>query len=428
MQTQPKLWIVISRPDRLPNALVAADALRERFPGGIHLLREESKWWKNANWQEFVSEFAEVHAFPKVRTCRGLKDLPRLYRENINRQRGVGALPINPDNDVLLCLAGLLGLGNAALSAHPDVYKILCASQKAFGELTRHGDRARFRFTTSGWLQNRVVEPLAGVERTIHYKPRINPGGDGVRLRRLQKDPGEIFDVIIFMSNSGGELPARAEDEIIPSLFPSIAELHDFSAQFNGRLAAETGQSRQRRVIFFGTPFLLVKNLEPAVYVEHLNRCLDYIRQNYPGRDLIYRPHPFEKDEASKLNLEGFKVEDDREVADLYFLRHFAEIEAVYSVSSTVSRTALNNGLNSFALWRCFPFSDTQTRFFRKVMGAVPPEFEIRDLTKPTVAYQDRQSMAAGQNSFSNALKRAVDLRMVSQVNDSSGRAAKYAK
>jgi hypothetical protein len=415
MQTQPKLWIVISRPDRLPNALVAADALRERFPGGIHLLREESKWWKNAKWQEFVTAFAEVHAFPKVRTCRGLKDLPRLYRENVDRQRGVGALPIDPDNDVLLCLAGLLGLGNAALSAHPDVYKILCASQKAYGELTRHGDRARFRFTTSGWLQNRVVEPLAGVERTIHYKPRINPGGDGVRLRRLQKDPDDIFDAIIFMSNSGGELPARAEDQIIPSRFPSIAELRDFSSKINsgqGRPAsAELRRGEQYRVIFFGTPFLLVKNLAPEVYVEHLNRCLDYIRQNYPRRDLIYRPHPFEKGEASKLNLKGFQVEDDREVADLYFLRHFAGIEAVYSVSSTVSRTALNNGLNSYALWRCFPFSETQTKFFRKVMGDVSPEFEISDLTKPPIAYQDRQSPVGDATSFTQALNRALDLR-----------------
>lgn len=407
MAEQSKLWIVISRPDRLPNALVAVDALRERFSGGIHLLREESKWWENANWQPFVRGFAEVHAFPKVKTCRGLKDLPRLYRENVDRQRGVRALPIDPDNDVLLCLAGLLGLGNATLSAHPDAYKILCASQKAYGELTRHGDRARFRFTTSGWLQNRVVEPLAGVERTIHYKPRINPGGDGVRLRRLQKNPEEIFDVIIFMSNSGGELPTRAEDQIIPSRFPSIAELRSFST-----IAPNAAQQdRHRRVIFFGTPFLLVKNLEPAAYVEHLNRCLDYIRQNYPGRDLIYRPHPFEKGEASKLNLDGFRVEDDREVADLYFLRHFAEIEAVYSVSSTVSRTALNNGLNSYALWRCFPFSETQTKFFRRVMGEVPPAFEISDLTKPPIAYQDRQSTAAGPNSFSDALKRAVDLR-----------------
>ena len=415
MIRESKLWIVISRPDRLPNALVAADALRERFPGGIHLLREESKWWENANWQEFVRDFSEVHAFPKVKTCRGLKDLPRLYRENVDRQRGVGALPIDPDNDVLLCVAGLLGLGNAALSAHPGVFKILCASQKAFGELTRHGDRARFRFTTSGWLQNRVVEPLAGVERTIHYKPRINPGGDGVRLRRLQKDPEEIFDVIIFMSNSGGELPARAEDQVIPSRFPSIAELRSFSAQFNRELATASpsggGQGRRGRVIFFGTPFLLVKNLAPEVYIENLNRCLDYIRQNYPGRALIYRPHPFEKGEAGKLNLAGFRVEDDREVADLYFLRHFAEIEAVYSVSSTVSRTALNNGLNSYALWRCFPFSETQTKFFRKVMGDVPPEFEISDLTKSPVAYQDRQSTAAGQNSFSNALQRAVNLK-----------------
>src|SRR6266404_5970663 len=418
MPQEPKLWIVISRPDRLPNALVAADALSDRFPGGIHLLREESKWWENANWQEFVRDFAEVHAFPKVRTCRGLKDLPRLYRENVDRQRGVGALPIDPENDVLLCLAGLLGLGNAALSAHPDVYKILCVSQKAYGELTRTGDRARYRFTTSGWLQNRFVEPMAGIERTIHYKPRINPGGDGVRLRRLRKDPEEIFDVIIFMSNSGGELPARAEHQIIPSRFPSVAELHDFPAKLDraqDRPAfAQLRRGEQHRVILFGTPFLLVRNLQPEVYIEHLIRCLDYIRRNYPGRDFIYRPHPFEKGEAARLNFEGFRIEDDREVADLYFLRHFAEIEAVYSVSSTVSRTALNNGLNSYALWRCFPFSETQTKFFRKVMGDVPPEFEIADLTMPPVAYQERKSPVLGQNSFSNALQRAVDLKNIS--------------
>ena len=437
MQREPKLWIVISRPDRLPNALVAADALRDRFPGGIHLLREESKWWENARWQEFAGGFAELHAFPKVQTCRGLKDLPRLYRENVDRQRGVGALAIDPDSDVLLCLAGLLGLGNAALSANPDVYKILCVSQKAYGELTRTGNRASYRFTTSGWLQNRFVEPMAGVERTIHYKPRINPGGDGVRLRRLQKDPDQIFDAIIFMSNSGGELPARAEDQIIPSRFPSIAELHDFadlSANANRQSDASAMPVRlgprtsdHRHVIFFGTPFLLVKNLEPAVYVEHLDRCLDYIRQNYPGRDLVYRPHPFEKGEASKLDLQGFRIEDDREVADLYFLRHFARIEAIYSVSSTVSRTALNNGLDSYAFWRCFPFSETQMKFFQKVMGNVPPEFEISDLTKPPVAYQDRPASANRQSgsdlrrggqssfgdatSFSNALNRAVDLK-----------------
>jgi len=427
MESQAKLWIVISRPDRLPNALVAVDALRDRFPGGVHLLREESKWWESANWKPFVREFTEIHAFPKVKTCRGLKDLPRLYRENVQRQRGVGALPINAGTDVLLCLAGLLGLGNAALSAHPDVYKILCVSQKAYGELTRRGGRTRFRFTTSGWLQNRLVEPLAGVERTIHCKPRINPGGDGVRLRRLQKDIDDVFDVVIYMSNGGHELPPNADDRIIPSRFPSIAELRVFSSQRNGEQNRPGSANRQsnagagparlgprtsdRRILFFGTPFLLVRNLEPDIYIEHLNRCLDYIRRFYPNCDLVYRPHPAETEEPKRIKLDSFRVENDREVADLYFLRHFVGIEAVYSVSSTVSRTALNNGLNSYALWRSFPFTETQKNFFRRVMGDVPPEFEISDLTKPPVAYQNEQAAEAKENSFSSALNRAVDLK-----------------
>ena len=44
-------------------------------------------------------------------------------------------------------------------------------------------------------------------------------------------------------------------------------------------------------------------------------------------------------------------------------------------------------------------------------MGDVPPEFDIRDLTKPPVAYQDRQLAPDDDNSFVNALNLAVDLR-----------------
>jgi hypothetical protein len=166
----------------------------------------------------------------------------------------------------------------------------------------------------------------------------------------------------------------------------------------------------------------------PEVYIEHLNACLDYIRGHYPGCDLIYRPHPVETNEASRLKLEGFHIENDREVADLYFLRHFPEIEAVYSVSSTVSRTALNNGLNAYSLWRCFPFSETQAKFFQKVMGEVPPEFDIRDLTKPPIAYQDRQLRPDEANSFTQALNRGVDMRRGSDGHHLSEQTAKYVK
>jgi hypothetical protein len=169
-----------------------------------------------------------------------------------------------------------------------------------------------------------------------------------------------------------------------------------------------------RRALFFGTPFLLVRNLTPEIYVRHANQCLDYLRRNYPGRDLIYRPHPFETKEAGQLNLNGFQVESDGEAAELYFLNRFAEIEAVFSVSSTVSRRAMTFGLNAYAFWRSFPFPDTAAQFFEKLMGDVPPEFEIRDLAQPPLAYQSSRSIDPTTRSYGEALRVAANARTAS--------------
>jgi hypothetical protein len=408
MSAQAKLWIILGRPVRLPNALIAVQELQDRFPGGCHLLRDESQWWERAQWQPFAHYFESVHAFPRVKTCRGLADLPRLYRQTSARKSAVAALPVDPASDVLLCLASVMGLANAAVSAHPDAYKILCISKSGYEGLRKAPDRMRFRFTTSGWLQNRLVEPMAGVERTLHFKPRLNPGGDGVRLVRLQKEPDEVYNAIVLLSNSGREWSNGGGSRVIPARFPSMAELRDFPAldpDGNGR-------DPRRRVIFFGTPFLLIHNLAPEIYVEYLNRCLDYIRRHYGQTcDLIYRPHPIETGEASRLNLDGFCVEDDREAAELYFLRHFAQIEAVFSVSSTVSRSAMNNGLNAYSLWRCFPFPETAAKFFQKLMGDVPSEFDIRDLARAPIAYQSARQPDRDTRSFGEALKAAVEMR-----------------
>ncbi len=402
-----KLWIAITRPDRLPTALAAVQVLEHRFPGGCYLLREYSTWWERANWEPYRDRFASVHSFPRIESCRGFGDLPRFFQQNKQRQRKLAALPINAETDVLLCLAGVLKIGNAVASAHPDIYKVLCVPEKVYRQLTKAGGRARYRFTTSGWWQNRLVEPLAGLERTIHFKPRINPGGDGVRIERLQKDPGEIYDTVIVMSNSGRQLPAE-DPNLLAARFPSMADLRGLASA----ASANGEQDRRRRVIFFGTPFLLVHNLAPDVYVQHLNACLDYLRKHYAdGCDLIYRPHPAETDEAKRLNLERFQIDNDREAAELYFLRHYGAIEAVYSVSSTVSRTAYNNGLNAYSFWRCFPFPDNAAQFFKNLMGDVPPGFDIDDLTKAPVAYQDRQTTRNDKNSFADALNAAVEAR-----------------
>lgn len=407
MSTGAKLWIIIARPDRLPGALVAAEAVGPLFPGGCHLLREHSSWWERAQWERFAERFASVHAFPRVETCRGLRDLPRLYRETSARRRAVAALPVNSERDLFLFLAGTLSLTNAAISAHPSACKILAIAHSMYADLIRPLDRVRFRFTTSGWFQNRVVEPLAGVERTVNLRPRFGRGGDGTRFSRFTRDVSELFDATIILSNRGTALPPCDDEHVAAARFPSISELRadpDVDADSPGEAP---------RVVFFGTPFLLIHNVHPDVYAQQLSRCLHYLRKHYADRcRLIYRPHPAEKGEASALDLEGFEIENDREVAELYFLRHFKNLAAVYSVSSTVSRVAFNNGLNAYAFWRVFPFSQSATEFFESVMGEVPPEFEIRDLAIPPVGYAAVRSDPRDAASFSQTLTRIVTSRL----------------
>ncbi|PYL18890.1 MAG: hypothetical protein DME30_02055, partial [Verrucomicrobia bacterium] len=53
-------------------------------------------------------------------------------------------------------------------------------------------------------------------------------------------------------------------------------------------------------------------------------------------------------------------------------------------------------------------------RFFEKLMGDVPPEFEIRDFARPPLAYQSTRTIDPGTRSFGDGLKAALELRATS--------------
>src|SRR5205823_12921543 len=327
MNGESRVWIVISRPDRLPTAIAVAQAIRAQFPGGVHLLREESKWWERAQWRLYAGQFDEIHAFPRVNTCRGLRDLPRLYRESAERREAIVHLPIGKKRDLIVCVGGILPISNATISEHPEAKKVLCVAEKVYRDLTRVGGRTRYRFTTSGWLENRIVEPMAGLNRTPPLQAAYKSRGDGVRVERLQKNPESLYHRIVVMSNGGADVSNNPK--IIFAKFPSGGRAAGFATS-----QRQNGDGISRQVIFFGTPFLLIHNVSPDVYVEQLNRCLNYLRRNFTGHTLIYHPHPNETNEADQLKLDGFRMENDREAAELYFLRNYQAIAAVFSVSS----------------------------------------------------------------------------------------------
>jgi hypothetical protein len=391
------LWIQITRPDSLPEALALALAARDAFTA-CRLVYEDSAWWARAHWEEYRGLFAGVDAFPRVTTLRGLRDVARFGRELKARQRRLEALPIKP-GDVLVSLAGIAGLANAIASAHPHVPKVLCVTLKRYVDVSRPPDFKRYRHTTSGWLQFRFLEPAAGLRRTYHLKPWRSPGGDGVRLRRPVSPLEEVYQRIVVLSNTGAELPAGASSSLIAAPFPHRSDLAE--------LMPSAEPAAKRSVLFFGTPFLLVRNLPPDQYAALLNQCLDYLRAHYAPRcRLIYRPHPAEKGERERLRLDGFAFAEDSEVAELCFLRNAANIEAVFSVSSTVSRAASNFGLNAYCFWRCFPFAPQAAAYFETLMGRMPAEFDIRSLDAPPQEYARR---AAEGPRFPSVLLRAIE-------------------
>lgn len=392
----PRLWIAVTRPDNLINACAVAAAAQGRF-SACHLLYEQSSWWRTVDWSICPTAFDAVHSVDKVPTCRGIRDLPRFYRALKCQQQALADLRIAPD-DAVVTLSGITRLGIALASVYPGVRNILCTTIKKALDASRPVSWMRYRFTTSSLWQHFFIEPRLGLRRTLHLKPWWG-GGDGVRLERPQEALEDVFDAVVVLSNDGADLPPAAGPTVHPARFPSLHDLAGWTPEVSGD---------RRTVVFFGTPFLLVRNLPPGVYRERLDRCLDYLRRCYGAtHTLVYRPHPAETDERGQLDLQGFAIEEDGEIAELYFLRHFRRIGAVFSVSSTVSRVALNYGLNGYALWRCFPFDAAATEYFRSLMGRVPAEFDLRSLEQPPVEYAGARGEAE-TTAFADVLGRVL--------------------
>lgn len=395
----PRLWVATARPDGLVTALVVAVLTKERF-ATCHLIHEQSPAWERADWEIYRSHFAGVHPMAKVRAVRGLLDARRYVNELRRRQRALAALHIGA-HDTILCLGSTTNLANALASAYPAVAKVLCLSAQLYADACRPPYLPGFRHTTAGWFQYRLLDQLGGVHRALHLKRRYT-GGDGARLQRLRKDLRDVFESIVVLSNDGCGRPPDAGPRVFDACFPGPAEL----APLQPRQDAPSG----RIVVFFGTPFLLVRNLDPHHYAAILNGCLDYLRRHHGARcRLVYRPHPAETSERRLLRLRDFVPQVDLEAAELYLLRNSGRIEAVYSVASTVSRTAFHYGLNGYAFWRCFPFVPPASTFFGALMGRVPAPFEVHSLDEPPVPYANQPDSGGIGPSFAGGINAALD-------------------
>src|SRR3989344_332481 len=120
-----------------------------------------------------------------------------------------------------------------------------------------------------------------------------------------------------------------------------------------GLLRGENNSSRANRVIFWGADF---KFLPPGIpedkFIELSNACIDYVRKNCKGCALIYKLHPAETDEYTKLNLDGFKIVGTDDIGEFFLLKNINNIKYTFSAISGACVSAHKMGIPSFIFAR----------------------------------------------------------------------------
>ncbi|TSC74943.1 MAG: hypothetical protein G01um101444_120 [Parcubacteria group bacterium Gr01-1014_44] len=150
-------------------------------------------------------------------------------------------------------------------------------------------------------------------------------------------------------------------------------------------LAQKSSANGEKWVVFWGTQFDNLPQINEKEFCKQTNLCLDYIRRNFSDYRLVYKPHPAEPVIYPLLNLTGFDVLNERTAAEFFVFKNMAKIKYVFSACSMASMTSWHLGLNSHSFWPLFKYTtiaetkDGYDDAFKKM----PPEFFVSDLSQP---------------------------------------------
>ncbi|MBI4160524.1 MAG: class I SAM-dependent methyltransferase [Candidatus Yanofskybacteria bacterium] len=143
----------------------------------------------------------------------------------------------------------------------------------------------------------------------------------------------------------------------------------------------------ERIIVFFGTDFYnLPLGSNRKEYIDRTNRMLDYIRTHFPGRQLLYLPHPNEVEEFQHLNLEGFTFRDHT-IGELFLYENAESIEYVFSSCSWTSGSAFAMGFNAAVFLETMvgAVSEDTIIGYRSYFFGLPKYFFIDSFAEPPI-------------------------------------------
>ncbi len=170
-------------------------------------------------------------------------------------------------------------------------------------------------------------------------------------------------------------------------------------------------KDRADTVIFFGTDFYnLPEGSNQKLFIERTNEMFAYIRKHFPGKRLLYQPHPNETDEYTLLELSGFEV-GKRTIADLLLWEEAPRIAGVFASCSWAAGSA-------YAMGHCAgvfldllkdAIPDDAITGYRSYFAGFPDSFFIRSFDQKLPPYppsrdeEERSALAAVEKAIGGA-------------------------
>jgi hypothetical protein len=308
---------------------------------------------------------------------------------------------------VIIGLSHSTFIENIVLSCTPNNTRIAIIPELKYREaLARHW--SAFKLSRGGLFARYLVQPLTGLEKTLQLMPRNGPfnsyGGSGVET--FEREVTDVYDkvvVLVSLYEEFGKLDFSSKTVFLP--FPYVL-MRDREHQGT--------DDEKKEVIFFGDSF--AQGGQPTSiekFAECTNECLSFLRRTYANTHrLVYRPHPHETDADLKLlDLSQFEIAKHGQLAELYMSDHKESIDAVFSVYSTASRSAVNYGINSYVFFELFGFDESSNRVASWILGRQPDSFFVKSLSTPPVKYQDPQRLQYVRALLQESLDSVVNVR-----------------
>jgi len=398
--------MILDHPHQLAIALPLASYWRPDFI--VNLLISPHPYWRKINLDDYACQFDQIVRFQKRPDYAStLGGSLRQISEILQIKKQVTDLGIKQD-DVIIGLSHCTFVENIVLSCTPKNLRIGVIPESEYGEALRRPDWSSFKYTRGGLYARYLVEPLTGLERTLRLARRKKQfsrlGGESERFEREITD---IYDKVVVLVNLYEEFGmANCRTVFLP--FPYVLTCT------RERRAID---KQRKKIVFFGS-HLDGQPTGSKEFAEATNECLSFLRRTYGNTHrLVYMPHPQETDaDWRRLDLSQFEVENGRGLGELYISSNMDTVDAVFSVHSTASRSALNYGIDAYVFFELFGFDDSSIQYHYGPyghLGKQPDCFYIKDLATAPARYQNRQRIEYARRVLQESLDSLVKTELI---------------